>query len=350
MLKLKVKNQENILKILILIALISFSLFLTYYFELVLKTSIIFSHFFYLPIILACIWWKYKGMIIPIFLGCFLLFFPFSISTEILFIENLFRACIFIIVGIIIATLSNQISRTKELSNAYENIKFYKDLFTHDMNNILQSILSCAELYSLEKKNVKREENLDELIDIIKKQCYKASSLILNIIKLSELEDLKISLKPIDIIEILKKALTVISDNFKEKRININFVAPEDIYKIYGNGLLFDVFENILINAVKYNNSLTVEITIKVTKLRIKSKNYIKIEFIDNGFGIENWKKELIFQRGNREAKSSKGMGIGLTLVKKIVESYDGRIWVEDNSIGDYSQGSNFIVLFNEAN
>jgi signal transduction histidine kinase len=42
-------------------------------------------------------------------------------------------------------------------------------------------------------------------------------------------------------------------------------------------------------------------------------------------------------------------LGIGLTLVKKIIGSYGGEIWIEDRIKGDYTQGSNFIVLIPEA-
>jgi signal transduction histidine kinase len=42
-------------------------------------------------------------------------------------------------------------------------------------------------------------------------------------------------------------------------------------------------------------------------------------------------------------------MGLGLSLVKKIVESYNGDIWVEDRVKGDHEQGSNFVVLLQEA-
>ena len=41
-------------------------------------------------------------------------------------------------------------------------------------------------------------------------------------------------------------------------------------------------------------------------------------------------------------------MGIGLTLVKKAIETYNGQIWVEDRIAGDYSKGSNFIILIPE--
>ncbi len=53
----------------------------------------------------------------------------------------------------------------------------------------------------------------------------------------------------------------------------------------------------------------------------------------------------MIFKRGNRELKGSKGMGIGLSLVKKILKSYKSKIWVEDKVKGDYSEGSKFVLL-----
>jgi len=49
------------------------------------------------------------------------------------------------------------------------------------------------------------------------------------------------------------------------------------------------------------------------------------------------------------EEKQSKGMGIGLTLVKKAIENYNGQIWVEDKIAGDYTEGSNFIIMIPEA-
>lgn len=72
------------------------------------------------------------------------------------------------------------------------------------------------------------------------------------------------------------------------------------------------------------------------------------MEFSDNGIGVPENRKEIIFKRGNRELKGSKGMGIGLSLVKKIIKGYNGKIWVGDKVKGDYSQGSNFILLIPE--
>ncbi len=48
------------------------------------------------------------------------------------------------------------------------------------------------------------------------------------------------------------------------------------------------------------------------------------------------------------EGKSVHGMGLGLSLVIKIIESYNGKIWVKDRVKGDYMKGSNFILLIPE--
>ena len=110
-----------------------------------------------------------------------------------------------------------------------------------------------------------------------------------------------------------------------------------------------DVFENLLINAIKYNENTKAEIQIRVSKSKKNRRIFIKLEFIDNGIGIKDSKKELIFQEGYKDEKLTKGMGFGLTLVVKILDRYEGEIWVENRVNDDHTKGSNFIVLIPEA-
>ncbi|MFX1277120.1 MAG: sensor histidine kinase [Promethearchaeota archaeon] len=72
------------------------------------------------------------------------------------------------------------------------------------------------------------------------------------------------------------------------------------------------------------------------------------MEFIDNGIGIQDSLKKRIFEGGFNKHPSVKGMGLGLSLVKKVIQTYNGTIWVEDKIIGDYSKGSKFIILIPE--
>jgi len=112
---------------------------------------------------------------------------------------------------------------------------------------------------------------------------------------------------------------------------------------------LFDVFENIIINAIKYTNHEIVELLVRVSKFTYQGSKYIKIEFIDEGMGIPDKKKENIFKAGFRTKKEIRGMGLGLSLVKNIILSYEGKIWVENRVEGNYSKGSNFVLLIPES-
>ena len=60
---------------------------------------------------------------------------------------------------------------------------------------------------------------------------------------------------------------------------------------------------------------------------------------------ISDKKKKVIFEERFNKDKGSKGLGFGLTLVKKIIESYGGKIWIEDRVKEDYTKGTNFIFL-----
>ncbi|MHA1104648.1 MAG: sensor histidine kinase [Promethearchaeota archaeon] len=119
---------------------------------------------------------------------------------------------------------------------------------------------------------------------------------------------------------------------------------------VYANELLQQIFDNILINAIKYNDNSLVEIHIRISKEMGETGSYIKMEFLDNGLGIQDNQKKVIFKEGYHHLKGSKGMGVGLSLVSEILKSYNGMIFVEDKVKGDYKKGSNFIILLPEAN
>ena len=72
------------------------------------------------------------------------------------------------------------------------------------------------------------------------------------------------------------------------------------------------------------------------------------MQFIDNGIGITDERKPQIFIRGYSEETSIHGMGLGLSLVKKIIESYNGKIWMEDRVKDDYTKGINCLILIPE--
>ena len=90
-------------------------------------------------------------------------------------------------------------------------------------------------------------------------------------------------------------------------------------------------------------------VKIKVSNIKSEGIQYIKIEFIDNGIGIPDDKKATIFDREYRKDIITKGMGVGLSLVKRAIEIYYGHIWIEDRVKGDHSKGTNLTLMIPRA-
>jgi signal transduction histidine kinase len=227
----------------------------------------------------------------------------------------------------------------------YNQSEFYRDLLSHDINNILQVILSTAERVEIEKNL----EVIESAVSSIKKQIERGSSLISTIHKISQLESSKVTLESIDAMELLNKAIKSIIGSFRSRKVKIEIECILKNLYVQANSILLDVLENLLHNAVKHNQSSTAEVLIRISRQVKGEINYVKLEFIDNGLGIPEEKKQLIFQKKYRSGELKAGMGLGLSLVKNAIDSYGGEISIEDRVQGDYSQGSNFIILIPES-
>lgn len=228
----------------------------------------------------------------------------------------------------------------KKYKKAYNRANFYKDLFTHDISNILQNLNSSIELIAIYQKNLGNEKKIHEIRDIFENQVGRALKLVLNVRKLSELEEHAKPIKKIEVFKLLKNAINFLNQTYNNREIKIQVDSFSKEFYVNANELLLDVFENILINAGKFNKNKIVEISIKTRK----KPDFFSFEFKDNGIGISDNLKEKIFIRGFRKKSKIKGLGLGLSLVKEIINTYNGKIWVEDRVKGDHSKGSNFII------
>ena len=231
---------------------------------------------------------------------------------------------------------------------AYERAIFYRDLFTHDISNIFNNLNLSSEFISMAQNNYDKLDDLDEVFSVIQNSVERGSLLISNVQKLSQLEDSEVKLQSMDIIKELEESITFLRNSFPNKEFVLEINNPYNKVLVIGNEFLLDIFENLLINAAKHNNNSVIEIVINISKIKKQDKNFIKVEIMDNGRGITSTNKKSIFKKLYKKKSPVKGMGIGLSLVKKIVESFNGKIKVEDRVQGDYSKGSNFILLIPE--
>jgi len=102
-------DKKELNKIIIMGFLLTVCIFLTYYFHFILKTEVIFTHLFYIPILLASLWWARKGIIVSVCLAVMLLVINLTVSLELPIIySDLIRASMFIIIGTLIGILSEK--------------------------------------------------------------------------------------------------------------------------------------------------------------------------------------------------------------------------------------------------
>ena len=246
---------------------------------------------------------------------------------------------------IIVRDITEKKKSEETLKKALEKENFYKNLFTHDINNILHIIQTSISLFTLFQNDPKKHFELNNLVNLMKEQVVRGTMLVSNVRRLSDLESHEFTLQSMDVCDVLRNAIKFVREGFQNTKIDIEVNFDGALFFVEANELLTNIFENILINAAKYNDNPISEILISISTIKIDDIDHIKVEFIDNGIGIPDSKKDIIFQEGHKKDKGGKGMGFGLSLVRKIVESYNGKVWVENNIEGDHTKGSNFIVL-----
>lgn len=229
--------------------------------------------------------------------------------------------------------------------NAYNRTKCLERLFIHDISNLFQIISNSIEMCgSLLNKGVITEDIL-EYFQLIAQQLTRGKKLIRNVRTLADLEEYEMILEPVDVFSELRNAINFSLISFPERKIKFKITSIHENLNAMANELLTEVFENIIMNAIKYNKKKIAKIEILISKVIINSEKYVKIKFKDNGIGIDDDRKNTIFQEVHLKRRNPNGMGIGLSLVAKLIEVYTGEIWVENRIGGDPTKGSNFIIL-----
>ena len=144
-------------KYLVMAVLLATACFLTYYCHFVLKTGTVFTHFYYIPIFLAAIWWKRKGLVVALFLAIFLVASHALLRSGVETANDYFRAVMFIIVGGAVAFLSEQVTRA-------ERTIHQKHQKLERLSAVLQAIRRIDQLITREKSG---ERLVREACDIL---------------------------------------------------------------------------------------------------------------------------------------------------------------------------------------
>lgn len=211
--------------------------------------------------------------------------------------------------------------------------------FSHEFKTPIVSIQGFAK--QLKKENLS-EEKKQEYIDIIISESKRLTNLSSNILMLSKLENQQIitDKTSFSLDEQIRNCILLLEKQWTAKDISFDIDMQEIQYTTNAE-MLSQVWVNIIGNAIKFSPEGS-SIRVKL----FKDGDVITAEITDRGIGMDQQTISHIFERfyqGDR-AHASEGNGLGLPLVKRIVELCNGNIRVESQ----YGKGTNFIVTLPE--
>ncbi|MGL5068861.1 MAG: ATP-binding protein [Sarcina sp.] len=228
-----------------------------------------------------------------------------------------------------------------------ENNIVKKDAFTnlsHELRTPIHIIYSSLQLLNSQKQNLSNEEfmdSFDKYEGVMKINSLRLLKLVNDIIDISKLDTgaVKINKNMYNIISLVENISMSVIPYMKIKNINFIFDTQEEERFIYCDQEKVErIVLNLISNAIKFTHEKG-EINVFISV----ETEYVKISVRDNGIGIEKEKYNEIFERfaqcENGRA-TRKGSGIGLALVKSLVEMHNGYVFVES----EFGKGSEFVV------
>jgi PAS domain S-box-containing protein len=243
-------------------------------------------------------------------------------------------------------TEKNLINR--QLDMMRKRAELYVDLMAHDIVNYITPV-NCYLDFLLSSPDLSDEHR--ELIRHMFEQLSKTSSLIKNVRTMGEAYRLKEYIETQDLKELIENAERDAMSLFPWKNIKFTHSFPDGKCAVDAHKLLMNALSNVYQNSIKADAHDEVVIDTIVSRERDASGEYYLIRIDDRGHGIpEEQKKALLSEEtksfesmySERDKRTSRGMG--LRLIRMIVELSGGSIDIEDRVSGDPSQGTSFRI------
>lgn len=196
----------------------------------------------------------------------------------------------------------------------------YAHMVSHDLKAPLRSIDTLINWFIQDNEAIMNAANLKSLNKILL-NVEKMDSLITGILNYSSIEDQMQEERSVDLNKVVRDCLQSI-DMPKNASVKISNVLPTV------NGDLFrlnQLFQNIIQNALKYNDKSYIDIQIS----SVENEQEYSFQIKDNGIGIPQAYQHKIFDIFSKLQNDGNSSGIGLSIVKKIIAFYKGRIWLE---------------------
>lgn len=306
----------------------------------------------------ATIWGSRPAFVASIFgMLCFNYFFlpPFG-TLAINDPENWFALGAFLVTALTTGQLSSRAKRRaeeaerlyRELQNAFEKASQAEalkrseklksallDAVTHDLRTPLTSIKASVTMLieELEQNSIHltlEREGRGELLEVINEETDRLNDFVQSMVELARLEAGEFQLRKIrtETEEIISNALQRGARVLTHHQVEVEIEKDLPLLSVDSKAIA-EVVYNLLDNAAKYSPE-TSRITVEAKRV----DNNIQFSVEDEGKGIVVKEREKIFQKFYRSDKTGKGFGMGLAIVRGIVEAHGGKIWVENGKVG----------------
>ncbi|MBR2868649.1 MAG: HAMP domain-containing histidine kinase [Clostridia bacterium] len=227
-----------------------------------------------------------------------------------------------------------------QMAEELSSIETLRTDFIANVSHELKTPLAVLQNYGalLEEPNLPEEKRL-EYAKSINRVTKHLSELVTNILKLNKLEARKLHpiLKNCNLSEMLCECLIGFESEWERKNIEIDFNIEEDVYINTDPEMLILVWANLFSNALKFTpDGGNVSVRLK------KDGNYVSVSVSDTGCGMNEATMKHIFDKFYQgdTSHSEKGNGLGLALVKRVIDILGGEITVESTP----NVGSSFTV------
>ncbi|WP_046743824.1 PAS domain S-box protein [Kordia zhangzhouensis] len=220
-----------------------------------------------------------------------------------------------------IAAESENEELLENLKRSNKELRDFAHIVSHDLKSPLRSINALISWFQEDYEHVLDDDAI-ETFDKLNNKLEQMDALIDGILRYSSVNDQNIlNVQKVDIVEVLDEIKTIL-------------YVPEHIQLIYSKDLpiikadktrIKQLFQNLISNAINYIDKEAGRIEIKCREL----KHYWKFSVSDNGVGIAEAYHDKIFKIFQTLDKKGKSTGIGLSIVKKIIELYKGEIHLE---------------------
>ena len=247
--------------------------------------------------------------------------------------------------------LNSQVNDFKKLKIKYKEIKevekakgqFFANL-SHEIKTPINIIYSCVQLLDINKKEGDRAlwDAYNKYDNTIKQNCYRLLRLVNNLVDMTKIDSGYMSLTFVnyEIVSLVEDIILSIVPYVESKNINVLFDTYIEELEIKCDPESIErVILNLLSNAVKFTNYNG-----NIFVFMDADDDYVTIRIKDDGVGISEEVQEEIFKRFVQEDKSfnrkKEGSGIGLALVKSLVELHGGQVYLEKG----IEKGSEFVV------